>query len=117
MIYGKPDSPPHWSLWPENQRLYETSAAHRRLFDEWDGKPAPARTSCVYFGAPALDADGDQKLTPCLTCPGEVRLKVFQCGHPGHSADPTTTIPRCESCADHAERLGDPEMNFWRGGS
>lgn len=43
MIYNKPDSPPHWSLFPRNRELYETREDYRRLFDEWDGKTRPWR--------------------------------------------------------------------------
>jgi hypothetical protein len=59
-----------------------------------------ASTSCAYLGLALLDGTGNQAVRACQTCRGNVRLKVFVCGHPGHAGDPTTTLKACVTCRD-----------------
>jgi hypothetical protein len=77
------------------------SEAYRRL---WDGMPqldTPNRSKpCFYKG----EATGE--LRQCGSCQGNVREKIFQCKHPGHALNPTTTVRACEQCADW--RQDDP---------
>lgn len=93
-------------------------------------EPAPARTTakrrgpCAFLGPAVMGADGKAETVECPTCSGNVRLKVFGCGHPGH--DGTTTEKGCRACSDWEAReeevvavrvgKGDPVINYWRGG-
>src|SRR5271166_753685 len=77
---------------------------------------------CSYLGEAVL-MNGKQALRDCLTCRGNVQLKVFSCLHPGHALDPTTTYKACERCPDYTTdlvqiaSLGENlEMNHIRGG-
>lgn len=63
---------------------------------------------CVHLGAAVLDADGRQATKLCSTCSGSVRLKVFECHHPAHASDPTTTTKGCKGCKDYQPREVQP---------
>lgn len=49
------------------------------------------REACLHIGAQT----GER---PCLTCRGNVRMKVYHCSHPRHL---DTTLRACGSCPDH----------------
>jgi hypothetical protein len=73
------------------------------------------RGPCVHLGAPVVGADGRQATRACGPCGGKVRLKVYECRHPGHAADPTTVLGErdgCSVCRDYEARgeeaMGQP---------
>lgn len=88
--------------------------------------PTSGPINCVYLGGPVRGADGGTATKLCPTCRGNVRLKLYECHHPGHAASPVTTDKDCRACRDYSTRRiepeivmvgGDPVMNHWRGGA
>ena len=72
------------------------SAAYRQC---WDERSAPARrfALCLHLGPDT----GERRR--CPGCLGHVEMKIFQCLHPSHASEPTTTLPACRQCPDHTE--------------
>jgi hypothetical protein len=95
-----------WELCAGKNCSAQESAAYRSFWDsnmaslERRHLPSPERQrrenqrTCVYLGQDT----GDRQL--CFTCRGRVELKVFQCRHPAHSTQPTTTHQECRRCLE-----------------
>lgn len=62
-----------------------------------------SKTQCRYLGSPIVDSNGKYLLRDCETCSGNVRQKVYECTHPGHAQNPTTTYKECEKCPDYEQ--------------
>jgi hypothetical protein len=75
---------------------------------------------CAYLGEAVMEA-GRHATRLCPTCSGTVRLKLFECSHPRHAADPQTTSKGCKACPDWTDQVvtisRNPELDYWRGGS
>ncbi|MCH7729843.1 MAG: hypothetical protein IH991_25740, partial [Planctomycetes bacterium] len=54
---------------------------------------------------------GDLRRTElCKSCRGEVKLKVFSCGHPSHEE---TTFRDCTTCFDYEQKLEKGTVSDW----
>jgi hypothetical protein len=84
-----------WELCAGVNCTPEESIAYRRLWDGLAAATPPKRSLCVYLGADI----GERRI--CPSCRGRVELKVLQCRHPTHTAEPTTTVTDCSRCADY----------------
>lgn len=71
--------------------------------------PTPQATrvgTCVHRGLPVIDANGSQSTRVCDSCRGTVRLKLWECDHVLHAANPVTTERDCKTCKDWTTTRG-----------
>jgi hypothetical protein len=59
--------------------------------------------SCLHLGAQVGHRE-------CPSCQGNVKLKVFECSHPGHGE---TTMRDCEQCVDYERPLAKRATLTW----